>query len=177
MNTLLKNKLEDLIERNSILMDFFLGETYKCMLVSIFEVLALEMNDQGFKRQVKERFIKSKNKVLTTKNLVYERTKCILSEEESETIYKYIYAFFTKKNNRCIYSDGEKQLRLTTQGNKCNICKKYISLDDGELDHIIPWALIGDELGNDNLQMLCKDCNRRKSKNSAYNLKMFLVNN
>ena len=65
---------------------------------------------------------------------------------------------------------------LDKQNNKCNICNHNINISNAELDHIVPWTLVGDELGISNLQMLCKDCNRRKSKNSAYNLKMFLVN-
>ena len=176
METLVQNKLCDLIERNSLSMDFFLDETYNCMLISIFEVLTLEMNDMEFKHRVKERFVKSQNKILTTKNLVYEITNCLLTEEESKQIYNYLYAYFTKKNKRVIYSENEKKLKLYDQGCKCNICKKHISIEESELDHIIPWTLVGDELGATNLQVLCQKCNRRKSKNSAYNLKMFLVN-
>lgn len=176
MSVLVENKLEDLIERNSISMDFFLEETYNSMLISIFEVLVLEMTDLKIKKLIRERFVNSKDKILTTKNLIYEKTKCIVNDKEAEQLYKYLYAFFTKKDKRISYSNIEREEKLIRQEYSCNICKTKINIDNSELDHIIPWVLVGDELGNNNLQMLCKECNRRKSKNYIYNLKMFLIN-
>lgn len=168
--------LDDLLERNNVTINNFMDETYKCMLISIFETLISEMNDNEIKKEIKRRYLNSSNKIITTQRLVYEKTKCNLNMQESEIIYKYIYAFFTKKNNRVSYDNSIRIQLLKRQNNRCNICNKIIENSISELDHIVPWTLVGDELGINNLQMLCRDCNRRKSKNSAYNLKMFLVN-
>lgn len=176
MNVETKNNLLDLLERNNISTDLFLEETYHCMLVSIFEALASEMADTSYERLVKERLRNSENKSLTIKNIVYEKTKCNISMEEAEYIYKLVYAYLTKRSTRKIFDVSVRTDLLDKQHSKCNICNKDISLNNSALDHIIPWALVGDELGIPNFQMLCEDCNSRKSKNVAYNLKMFLIN-
>ena len=159
-----------------ISMDKFMIETYNCMLVSIFETIANELDDQEYRKKVKNRLLMSSNKLLTTKRIVYELTRCELNNDECLVMYKYIYAYFTKANRRIKYDDIIKQKLLMKQEYCCNICSTEINILNSELDHIVPWSYVGDELGIDNLQMLCKDCNRRKSKNSAYNLKMFLIN-
>lgn len=171
-----EESLYSLLERNKIDLSSFITESYKCMLISIFEVIVNEMNDLDYRRETKQRFLNSVNKLLTTERIVYEKTKCKLSENECRIVYNYIHAYFGKLNVRISYDDSVRHQLLSKQKNKCNICKKNIMFEDSELDHIVPWTYVGDELGLSNLQMLCKDCNHRKSKNSAYNLKMFLVN-
>ena len=48
-------------------------------------------------------------------------------------------------------------------GGKCAKCgKENLSLEEMEADHITPWSK-GGHTKLDNLQMLCRDCNRRKS--------------
>ncbi len=168
--------ITSLLERNNIDLQKYLHESYKCLLISIFETMVQEMGDSEYKKEVKQRFLNSSDKALTTHKIVFERIKCSLSEAESQLMYKYFYAYFTKNNHRISYDLAIRSELLQNQSRKCNICKKDIDLDSSELDHIIPWMYVGDELGKSNLQMLCKDCNRRKSKNSSYNLKMFLVN-
>ena len=168
--------IDDLLERNGITKEFFMNETYKCMLVSIFETIVAEMTDDNVKKEIKERYLNSANKIITTQRIVYERTRCKLSNEESEILYKYLYAYFTKNGLRKNYEDSVRYGLLNKQNGKCNICTYHIDISTAELDHVVPWILVGDELGISNLQMLCRDCNRRKSKNSTYNLKMFLVN-
>lgn len=44
----------------------------------------------------------------------------------------------------------------------CTHCKKYFEINEMEADHITPWHL-GGSTSADNCQMLCRDCNRRKS--------------
>ena len=132
--------------------------------------------DDLLEKKLKKRYLNSVNKIITTKRIVYEITRCKLSDEESRILYKYLYAYFTKNGLRKNYDDSVRYSLLNKQNGKCNICNQHIDMSTAELDHIVPWALVGDELGTSNLQMLCRDCNRRKSKNSAYNLKMFLVN-
>lgn len=168
--------IDDLLERNGIMKDRFMNETYRCMLVSIFETIALEMSDVDIRKKIKQRYLNSVNKIITTQRIVYEKTRCKLNNEESEIVCKYLYAFFTKNSLRKNYDNSIRCILLNQQHEKCNICNQQINNSVAELDHIIPWSLVGDKLGIANLQMLCRDCNRRKSKNTAYNLKMFLVN-
>lgn len=48
------------------------------------------------------------------------------------------------------------------QGGKCAICGKPFDIEVMEADHITPWSQ-GGHTTPDNCQMLCRDCNRRKS--------------
>lgn len=44
----------------------------------------------------------------------------------------------------------------------CKICGKHFEIEDMEADHITPWAKGGRTVA-ENCQMLCRECNRRKS--------------
>lgn len=176
MNTVVDSEIFDLLERNSVDLESFFKETYQCLIVSLFEAMVSEMQDIEYKKQVKDRLRNSVNKRLTVKNIIYEKTKCKISDEEAEELYRYIYAFFTKLDSRKNYEFSDKKKILMDQNGECNICHRKIKMNIGELDHIIPWIMVGDELGKSNLQMLCKECNKRKSKSIGYNLKMFLIN-
>ena len=48
------------------------------------------------------------------------------------------------------------------QGDKCAICDKHFEIEVMEADHITPWVEGGRTIAS-NCQMLCRDCNRRKS--------------
>ena len=48
------------------------------------------------------------------------------------------------------------------QGGKCAICGKPFDIEVMEADHITPWIEGGRTIAS-NCQMLCRDCNRRKS--------------
>ncbi|MBR1515322.1 MAG: DUF262 domain-containing protein [Paludibacteraceae bacterium] len=48
------------------------------------------------------------------------------------------------------------------QGGKCAICGKPFDIEAMEADHITPWVEGGRTIAS-NCQMLCRDCNRRKS--------------
>lgn len=146
------------------------------MIVSIFEALVEEMSDSAYRKRIQDRLRASDNQILSVKCIVREATDCILSDEEAARILDYLIAHFRKKNNRFPYGTSVRVKKLLENGGRCNICGKPITVTNSELDHIIPWSLVGDELGETNLQMLCMDCNRRKSKNVTYNLKMFLIN-
>lgn len=170
------SELDEILSRNDVSQEDFFKETYDCMIVSIFEALVDEMADPGFRKQVQNRLRASDNQVLTVKRIVHETTDCSLSDEEAFRVLNYVIAHFRKKNRRVPYDDSVRIRKLVEQNSRCHICGKPITINNSELDHIIPWSMVGDELGEDNLQMLCTDCNRRKSKNVTYNLKMFLIN-
>lgn len=60
---------------------------------------------------------------------------------------------FTQTMKRTVY---------TKQNGICPICKKHYEISEMEGDHITPWCE-GGKTSIDNLQMLCKSCNRQKS--------------
>ena len=58
--------------------------------------------------------------------------------------------------------DEEKLAASERQGGKCKRCGKKFAIEDMQADHITPWAKGGKTVA-ENCQMLCADCNRRKS--------------
>jgi len=53
---------------------------------------------------------------------------------------------------------------IVDKGNKCDKCKKEFPSYKLILDHIIPIACGGEEFDENNLQILCKYCNKIKTK-------------
>jgi hypothetical protein len=77
-------------------------------------------------------------------------------------IYPYIITGDEKYLSIRAFTDSQKRAAYEKQNGKCKICKEKFDIDEMEGDHITPWSEGGKTLP-DNFQMLCKDCNRRKS--------------
>jgi|LakMenE01Jun11ns_1017448.scaffolds.fasta_scaffold9869429_2 5-methylcytosine-specific restriction endonuclease McrA len=57
------------------------------------------------------------------------------------------------------------------QNNRCKICGIKLDTVQEELDHIIPWRIVGDIPDGSNWQLLCRPCNNSKGEFlSAYQL-------
>lgn len=78
----------------------------------------------------------------------------------------YPYLLSNKEDEKYLsirtFLDNQKQKKYDEQGGICPICGKHFEIDEMEGDHIIPWK-DGGKTVYDNLQMLCKHCNRTKS--------------
>ena len=77
-------------------------------------------------------------------------------------IYKYTLTRDEKYLNIRAFSDSQKSSAYEKQNGICIICKGHFSIEEMEGDHITPWSE-GGKTDIVNCQMLCKDCNRRKS--------------
>lgn len=168
------NKLNSLISRNEITPEDLAETVYNTMLFNIFEMICLEMKEKDIKQSVLSRFHQTQNHNALMSQITLEFTGSSLSEEECETLLKWLIAYFRKDGRRIKYPRVFKLELLEEQCFLCNICKKEISLVNSELDHIIPWDFVGDEL-EDNLQMLCNTCNERKGRSINFNIKMLLI--
>ena len=88
--------------------------------------------------------------------------------EKSKGIYEYLLLkddnlpVAISKLNLRTFSETEKQRAYERQDKKCLMCGKQYPFDDMRGDHKIPWSK-GGKTTEDNLQMLCKDCNLNKS--------------
>ena len=77
-------------------------------------------------------------------------------------IYRYVLEHNEKYLNIRAFSDSQKRTAYEQQQGICPRCKKYYKYEEMEGDHITPWHE-GGKTEPSNLQMLCKECNRRKS--------------
>lgn len=76
------------------------------------------------------------------------------------------YPYIISGNPHCLfqrqYSKAMKEKKYIEQQGICPVCGKHYALSAMEGDHVIAWR-DGGKTTYDNLQMLCKDCNRRKA--------------
>ena len=107
---------------------------------------------------------KFKDEVFDTKAIEEETTKLIADDfvEKKKGIYPYILTRDEKFLGIRAFSDSMKQKVYEKQDGICVECKEYFDISKMEGDHITPWHEGGKTI-EENCQMLCKDCNRRKS--------------
>jgi hypothetical protein len=78
-------------------------------------------------------------------------------------IYPYLLTKDEKYLNIRTFTDSQKRTAYEKQNGICSICGKQYEMNEMEGDHISPWSE-GGKTHQDNLQMLCKNCNRTKGK-------------
>lgn len=79
-------------------------------------------------------------------------------------IYNYILTGEEKHLNIRAFSDPQKREAYEKQEGFCILCKEHFDIGEMEADHITPRSEWG-KTDAENLQMLCRECNRRKSNN------------
>lgn len=77
-------------------------------------------------------------------------------------IYPYVLRGEEKFLNIRAFSDSMRQSAYERQEGVCVHCEEQFSLKEMEADHITPWSE-GGKTVSENCQMLCRECNRRKS--------------
>lgn len=79
-------------------------------------------------------------------------------------IYPYVLSRDQKYLNLRSFTPGQKRQVFEAQGGVCQSCENKFTIDLMEADHITPWSE-GGKTSIENCQMLCRHCNRTKSKN------------
>jgi len=77
-------------------------------------------------------------------------------------IYEYVLDGQDKHLNIRAFTESMKREVYERQNGICPICKQHFEIGQMEADHITPWHE-GGKTSEENCQMLCKECNRRKS--------------
>ena len=77
-------------------------------------------------------------------------------------IYEYLLSGDERHLSIRRFSDKMARTAYERQGGKCPKCGKHFAIEEMQADHITPWARGGKTVA-ENCQMLCADCNRRKS--------------
>ena len=77
-------------------------------------------------------------------------------------IYHYVLNGKEKHLNIRAFNDRDKREAYERQKGICVVCKEHFEIEEMEADHITPWHAGGKTIP-ENCQMLCKECNRRKS--------------
>jgi len=89
----------------------------------------------------------------------------LMSDDEvtkKKGIYEYLLTGNEKYLNLRSFTDTEKRTLYERQKGICPSCNDSFEIEEMQGDHITPWSE-GGKTQLSNGQMLCKDCNRRKS--------------
>ncbi len=105
-----------------------------------------------------------KDEVLDADKLEEEIKKLILDDDVTKKsgIYPYVLTKNEKYLSIRAFTDAIKIKVYEKQKGICVKCKKHFEINQMEADHITPWHEGGKTI-EENCQMLCKDCNRKKS--------------
>ena len=105
-----------------------------------------------------------KDEVFDTQALEDEIARLILDDDVSKKsgIYPYVLTRKEKYLSIIAFSEAIKQKVYEKQKGICKVCNEHFELNEMEADHITPWHE-GGKTDEKNCQMLCKECNRRKS--------------
>ena len=77
-------------------------------------------------------------------------------------IYEYLLTGDERKLSIRSFDIRDAQAAYEKQGHKCAICGNVFEFEEMQADHIKPWSK-GGHTTPDNCQMLCRDCNLKKS--------------
>lgn len=96
------------------------------------------------------------------------QAKVSFNEINVNAAYSLMIASLKKRTTRTNTKMYISELRRKQKG-MCPYCGE--KLKNPVVDHIIPWSLVGDELGEANYQLLCQTCNLDKG-NSTNNIRI-----
>ena len=82
--------------------------------------------------------------------------------QKKSGIYSYVLDDRESHLNIRTFRKSDRRTTYEKQGGKCIKCNKKFPIEKMEADHVIPWSQ-GGRTELDNCQMLCKECNARKS--------------
>lgn len=77
-------------------------------------------------------------------------------------IFEYLLDSKEKHLSLRNFTYDMKNAKIIEQGYSCKKCNKLILMQNSHADHITPWSK-GGKTEKENLQILCEDCNRKKS--------------
>lgn len=99
-----------------------------------------------------------------TARLEAETARLIMDDDVTRKagIYPYLLTGDERHLSIRTFTPAMRQAAYERQGGICPMCGGHFALDGMQADHITPWSK-GGRTTADNCQMLCADCNRRKS--------------
>lgn len=94
-----------------------------------------------------------------------EKVSSLMADEDvtkKSGVYEYVLDGNEKALSIRAFTNRDKRTAYERQKGICPICGKHFEIDKMHADHITPWSK-GGHTTSDNCQMLCRDCNLKKS--------------
>ena len=168
-------KIERFNSRNDISNINFDNVVHEQILLILFrEIVLIFESNVNLKIDTLDGYRSVIDKQLYTMRFLEEYFRIDFNEEELNTLTNWIFAYFRKSTIRKKITNDEKEILLVKQRYKCFYCKKNILTSNLEVDHKVPFSLVGDELDN-NLVATCFCCNREKKDKIDLGLKWLIL--
>jgi hypothetical protein len=108
----------------------------------------------------------NKYKDFNLDSVIIETQVSNLMKDDDVTNQKGIYTYVLTGEERYLniraFDQRQKRSAYERQNGVCVKCQERFTIDEMEADHITPWSK-GGKTEPENCQILCADCNRRKS--------------
>lgn len=98
-------------------------------------------------------------------NQLEDEVKRLMTDSDVQKksgIYPYIFDGDERNLGIRAFDDNMRREVYEKQNGICKVCGQHFEINEMEADHITPWSKGGRTVA-ENCQMLCKECNRRKS--------------
>lgn len=104
------------------------------------------------------------NNIYDTEELENEIAELMADDDvtNKKGIYSYVLTKELRYLNIRAFSETQKRIAYEKQKGICPRCGDHFEYKEMEGDHLTPWSKGGKTL-QENCQMLCRDCNRKKS--------------
>ena len=142
------------------------NELYSCFLHVIDWV---EMTFTRYRKEMKGQdwgglYDEFKEKVIDTVKLESEIAELMADDDvtSKKGIYPYVLTRQEKYLSVRAFDNRMKRTAYEKQKGCCSKCGEHFEIEEMEADHITPWSKGGKTIA-ENCQMLCRDCNRKKS--------------
>ena len=111
-----------------------------------------------------ELYDKFKGQIFDTGKLEQQIQKLMMDDDvtNKKGIYPYVLTQDEKYLNIRAFTESQKRTAYEKQKGICSKCRKHFEFEQMEADHITPWSKNGKTIP-ENCQMLCLECNRRKT--------------
>lgn len=138
----------------------------------LFRAFYEKKSTKDAQQRMRTIYSRTNNPIETTKNIFNNEFGETLSDSDADRLFILITSFLKRSIYRKSNNDSLKKYLLQNQSHHCAICECNIDIHS-HIDHIVPFKYVGDELDN-NLQMLCTDCNLKKNASLDYQIKFLL---
>jgi hypothetical protein len=111
-----------------------------------------------------ELYEKFKGEIFATEKLEQEIQSLMMDDDvtNKKGIYTYVLTRNEKHLNIRAFTESQKRTAYEKQKGICPKCGEHFEFNEMQADHITPWIKSGKTI-SENCQMLCQECNRRKS--------------
>ncbi len=144
----------------------------EAQLLGIFKSICDNNSSTIKRRRLKNIIALTDNKIETIKIIVNRDYNIELNDKQANRLLELLNANFKKCNYRKQLDYYKKIELLIKQDYKCAICNCDIH-QNYHADHIIPFKYVGDALDN-NWQILCSRCNKKKKESFDYQIRYLL---